>query len=88
MCPRKCANHIYNDLTEKMMDELGLIFFLEHHYWESIRIFMWELNKVHYMSMQFVGDKENKGVVQNRLKYFINGNLYTACTLSTFPLYS
>ena len=34
-----------------------------------------KLNKVHDMSMQFVGDKKNKGVVQNRLKYFMNGNL-------------
>ena len=58
-----------------MVDELGLIFFPKHHYWESIEISMWELNKVHDMSMQFVGDKENKWVVQNRLKFFINGNL-------------
>ena len=44
---------------------------------------MWVLNKVHDMSMQFVGDKENKGVVQNRLKYFINGNLiYCLYTLN------
>ena len=36
---------------------------------------MWVLNKVHDMSMQFVDDKENKEMVQNRLKSFINGNL-------------
>ena len=36
---------------------------------------MWELNKVHDMRMQFVSDKENKGVVQNQLKSFTNGNL-------------
>ena len=73
MCPRRCVDHISNGLTEKMMDELGLIFFPQT--WESIGISMWELNKVHDMSMQFVGDKENKGVVQNISKYFINGNL-------------
>ena len=75
MCPRKCVNHISNGLTEKMVDELGLIFFPKHHYWESIGISILKLNKVHDMSMQFVGDKENKWVVQNRLKSFINGNL-------------
>ena len=75
MCLRKCVNHISNGLTEKMMDELELIFFPKHHYWESIGIYMWELNKMHNMSMQFVGDKENKEVVQNRLKSFINGNI-------------
>ena len=58
------------------MDELGLIFFSPNIIiGESIGIFIWELNKVHDMSMQFVGDKENKRVVQNRLKSFINGNL-------------
>ena len=59
-----------------MMDELGLVFFFPNIIiGESIGISIWELNKVHDMSMQFVGDKENKGVVQNRLKSFINGNL-------------
>ena len=58
------------------MDELGLVFFFPNIIiGESIGIFIWELNKVHDMSMQFVGDKENKGVIQNRLKSFINGNL-------------
>ena len=32
---------------------------------ESTGIFMWELNKVHDMGVQSLGDKENKGVVQN-----------------------
>ena len=36
---------------------------------------MWELNKVHDMSVQSLGNKENKGVVQNRLKHFIKGSL-------------
>ena len=27
MCPRMYVNHISNGLTEKMVDELGLIFF-------------------------------------------------------------
>ena len=27
MCPRTCVNNIYNDLDEKMVDELGLNFF-------------------------------------------------------------
>ena len=36
---------------------------------------MWELHKVHDMSVQSLGDKENKGVVQNQLKYFTQGSL-------------
>ena len=75
MCPRKCINHISSGLIEKRVDELGLIFFPQTLLLASIGIFMWELNKMHDMSIQFVGDKENKGVVQNRLKSFINGNL-------------
>ena len=51
MCSRRYVNHISNGLTEKMMDELELIFFPKHHYWESIGISMWELNKVHDMGM-------------------------------------
>ena len=59
------------------MDELGISFFFfpNNIIGENIGISIWELNKVHDMSMQFVGDKESKGVVQNRLKSFINGNL-------------
>ena len=38
---------------------------------ENIKIFMWELNKVHDIGVQSLGDKESKGVV--RLKYFIKG---------------
>ena len=38
-------------------------------------ISMWELNKVHDMGIQFMGDKEDKWVVHNQLKYFTNGNL-------------
>ena len=29
MCPRTCVNHISNGLIEKMVDELGLNFFLQ-----------------------------------------------------------
>ena len=59
MCTCRCVNHISNGLTEIGVDELELIFFPKHHYWKSIGIFMWELNKMHNMSIQFVGDKEN-----------------------------
>ena len=76
MCPRRYINLISNGLADKMVDGLGLNFFSPNIITkESIGISMWELNKVYNMSMQFVGDKENKRVVQNRLKSFINGNL-------------
>ena len=32
---------------------------------ENIRISIWELNKVYDMIIQFLGDKENKGVIHN-----------------------
>ena len=54
----------------------------------SIEIFMWELNKVYDMSVQSVGDKENKEVVHNQLKYFTKGSLVHPCTFSTFFLYN
>ena len=34
---------------------------------ESIGIFMWELNKVHDIYVQFVSDKKNKGMTHNLL---------------------
>ena len=64
MCLRTCVNHISNGLAEKMVDELGLNFFsLNIITGESIGISMWELNKVHDVGMQFMGDKEDKWVV-------------------------
>ena len=49
---------------------------------------MWELNKVHTMSVQSLGDKENKLVVQNQLKSFKNGSLVHSYTLSILLLYN
>ena len=44
-----------------MMDDLGSIFFsLNIIIRENIRIFMWELNKMHDIGIQSLGDKENK----------------------------
>ena len=40
------------------------------------------------MSVQFLGDKKNKGVIQNLLKSFTTGSLVHPCTLSIFSLYS
>ena len=40
------------------------------------------------IGVQFVGDKKNKGMVQNKLKSFTKYSLVHSCTLSTFPLYS
>ena len=53
---------------------------------ENIGIFIWELNKVHDIGVQSLGDKENKEVVQ--LKSFINGSFVYPCTLSIMPWYS
>ena len=89
MCPRRYINLISNGLVDKMVDELGLKFFsLNIITKESIGISMWKLNKLHDMGMQFVGDKENEKVIQNRLKSFIDGSLVHPCTLNTFPLYN
>ena len=89
MCPRRHINLISNGLAEKMVDELRLKFFSPNIITrESIRISMWKLNKLHDMGMQFVCDKENEKVIQNRLKYFIDGSLVHPYTLSTFPLYN
>ena len=55
---------------------------------ENIRIFIWELNKVYDMGIQFLGDKENKIVIHNRLKLFTNASLVHPCTLSIFSLYN
>ena len=51
---------------------------------ESIEIFMWELNKVYDMSVQSVGDKENKEVVHNQLKSFTKGSLVHPYTFSLY----
>ena len=40
------------------------------------------------MGMQSVGDKKNEKVIQNRLNFFIDGNLVHPCTFSTFSLYT
>ena len=47
-----------------MMDDLGSTFFSPNIIIrENIRIFMWELNKMHDIGVQSLGDKENKKVV-------------------------
>ena len=43
---------------------------------------------MHDIVVQLVGDKKNKGMVQNELKYFTKCSLVHSYTLSTFPLYS
>ena len=93
--PLKLCVHVYilnlisNGLADKMVDELGLIFFSPNIITEeSIGISMWKLNKLHDMGMQSVGDKENEKVIQNRLKSFIDGSLVHPYTLNTFPLYN
>ena len=54
MCSRRCVNHVYNDLVEKMVDDLGSIFFsLNIITVESIEISMWELNKVYDLGSTF-----------------------------------
>ena len=60
MCPYTCVNHISNDLVEKMMDELGLNFFPQTSLLGKVSEFICELNKVHDMGMQFMGDKKDK----------------------------
>ena len=52
---------------------------------ENIGISIWELNKVYDMGIQSLDDKENEGVIQNRLKFFTNGSIIFLCTLSIFP---
>ena len=89
MCPCKYINLISNGLANKMVDELGLNFFSPNIITKkSIEISMWKLNKLHDIGMQSMGDKENEKVIQNRLNFFIDGNLVHPCTLSTFPLYN
>ena len=45
-------NHVFNDLVKKMMNDLGSIFFFPNIIIrESIRISMWELNKVYDMGV-------------------------------------
>ena len=57
-----------NGLVEKIVDDLmSIFFFLNIIIGESIRISMWELNKVHDIYVQFVSDKKNKGMTHNRL---------------------
>ena len=93
MYSHTCINHISNGLTKKMEDKLGLKNFSPNIIiGESIIICMWELNKVHDMGIQSIGNKENKGVVHNQLKSFINGNLlhpvhlaHFLCTVSEYP---
>ena len=56
-----CINHIFNGLVKKMVDDLGSIFFSPNIIiGENIRISMWELNKMHDIGVQPLGDKENK----------------------------
>ena len=72
-------------MVDKIVDELGLNFFSPNIITkENIGISMWKLNKLYDMGMQFVCDKENEKVIQNRLKYFIDGSLVHPCTFSTF----
>ena len=76
-------------MANKIVDELRLNFFSPNIITkENIGISMWKLNKLHDMGMQSVGDKENEKVIQNRLNFFIDGNLVHLCTFSTFSLYT
>ena len=43
-----------------MVDDLGSIFFPNIIIGENIIISMWELNKMHNIGVQSLGDKENK----------------------------
>ena len=57
-------NHISNGLVEKMVDDLMSKKFSPNIIiGESIRISMQELNKVHDIGVQSLGDKENKKVI-------------------------
>ena len=68
MCQCKCVNRVFNGLVEKIVDDLGSIFFSPNIIiGENIGIFMRELNKVHDICVQFVSDKKNKGMTHNRL---------------------
>ena len=74
MCSRMYVKHVSNGLVEKMLDDLGSIFFSSNIITkESIGIFMWELNKVYDMGIQSVSNKGKK-MVYNQLKSFKNGN--------------
>ena len=75
MCSRMYVKHVSNGLVEKMLDDLGSIFFSSNIITrESIGIFMCELNKVYDMGIQSVSNKGKKKVVYNQLKSFKNGN--------------
>ena len=41
-----------------MVDDLGSNFFPNIIIGENIRIFIWELNKIYDIGIQFLGDKE------------------------------
>ena len=43
---------------------------------------------MHDIGVQFEGDKKNKGMVQNRLKYFTKCSFLHPYTPSTFSFYS
>ena len=89
MCSCRCVKHIFNHLVEKIVDDLWLNFFPpDIIIGENIRISIWEVNKVYNTSIQFLDDKENKGVIHNRLKFFTNTSLVHPCTLIIFPLYN
>ena len=89
MCPCRCINHVFNGLVKKKVDDLGLNFFsLNIIIGENIEISMWKLNKMYDMGVQFLGNNENKKMVQNWLKFFTNDSLVHPCTLNIFPLYS
>ena len=43
---------------------------------------------MHDIGVQFVGDKKNKGMVQNKSKSFTKCNFVHSYTLSAFPFYN
>ena len=97
MYPRKCVNHVSNCLVEKILDDFGSIFFpLDIITRESIEIFMWELNKVYDMSVQYVGNKESKmewfiinwNLSQKVALYTLVHLVHFNCTVSVIPLYN
>ena len=58
-----CINHIFNGLVKKMVDDLGSIFFPQISLLGKILEFSYELNKMHDIGIQSLGNKENKKVV-------------------------
>ena len=78
-------NHISNSLIEKMVDDLEYKKkILKYHYQESIGIFICELNKVHNICIQFVGDKK-KSNSSKSIEIFYKEQPYTPLYIQYIP---